>query len=810
MIRRSSLSKSQHWGVGVRWRRSNVCASRPVEDTFPSVLCYAVEGPCNFGAKVPLIHDERNPAQTQPPGPGRVRPEKEKGARFPWLLRLHRRGVPHRAEGSDFRNLPPDTRRPWTAPTECCWSKSRASPIRVFGTGKRPRGPSDEWWRWGSLLSCVAFGYGCENLSKYEEQGLGIQWSNIAQSPEEGTRYSFLVSILMMLLDALLYWTLTCYIENVFPGQYGIPKPWYFLVTRSYWCGTTAAASAVHPDTLKNPGVQNGYLEKSPPDMKAGVSIQNLVKIYKTGKKLAVDGLSVDFYENHITSFLGHNGAGKTTTMSILTGLFPPTSGTALIHGLDIHTDMDAIRKHLGMCPQHNVLFNDLTVEEHVYFYARLKGLSRAEVAAEMDQMIADVGLPHKRKDLSKNLSGGMQRKLSVAIAFVGGSKIVILDEPTAGVDPYARRGIWELLLKYKQGRTIILSTHHMDEADILGDRIAIISHGKMRCCGSSMFLKKVFGRGYYLTLVRGGNQHATAQRGQQPHAAEEKEARSGSSSSDEGIGSQTWINSDPSDVAAVGVLVRRHVPGAVYLESIGQEVTFILPYAGAKDGSFATLFKDLDLEMGTLGLTSYGISDTTLEEIFLKVAEDTGVDVETQEKDEQNNSNGNGAIRRDSDLKGHTTNKVEDPKMAGVPDGKGSAVVGGSELIRRQFLALFLKRFHHARRSRKGLIAQAYLPPLRPSASLSPDKRPSSTGVQFSAHNCSLWAGIMAQWRRLSHSTTKDTHNGSPAGNSNRGDPPPPSNKLTRADGENGASCRRRTPPSPAKIHSFWHSDTV
>eukprot|EP00066_Takifugu_rubripes_P015800 XP_011605066.1 PREDICTED: ATP-binding cassette sub-family A member 1-like [Takifugu rubripes] len=107
-----------------------------------------------------------------------------------------------------------------------------------------------------------------------------------------------------------------------------------------------------------------------------------------------------------------------------------------------------------------------------------------------------------------------MQRKLSVAIAFVGGSKIVILDEPTAGVDPYARRGIWELLLKYKQGRTIILSTHHMDEADILGDRIAIISHGKLRCCGSSLFLKKYFGRGYYLTLVRDGAAKMAAQRG--------------------------------------------------------------------------------------------------------------------------------------------------------------------------------------------------------------------------------------------------------------------------------------------------------
>uniref|UniRef100_A0A3Q2G6Z0 ABC transporter domain-containing protein n=1 Tax=Cyprinodon variegatus TaxID=28743 RepID=A0A3Q2G6Z0_CYPVA len=266
------------------------------------------------------------------------------------------------------------------------------------------------------------------------------------------------------------------------------------------------AATENHPDLPKDS-------ERPAPNVKVGVSIRNLVKIYKTGKKLAVDGLSVDFYENQITSFLGHNGAGKTTTMSILTGLFPPTSGTALIHDYDIRTDIDNIRKYLGMCPQHNVLFNELTVEEHIYFYARLKGLSSKEVEYEMDQMIEDVGLPHKRKELAKNLSGGMQRKLSVAIAFVGGSKIVILDEPTAGVDPYARRGIWDLLLKYKQGRTIILSTHHMDEADILGDRIAIIAQGKMRCCGSSLFLKKCFGSGYYLTLVKDETGKRTSQR---------------------------------------------------------------------------------------------------------------------------------------------------------------------------------------------------------------------------------------------------------------------------------------------------------
>uniref|UniRef100_A0A8C7ZZY2 ABC transporter domain-containing protein n=1 Tax=Oryzias sinensis TaxID=183150 RepID=A0A8C7ZZY2_9TELE len=528
-----------------------------------------------------------------------------------------------------------------------------------------------------SLLSCVAFGYGCENLSKFEEQGVGIQWHNIAMSPEEGQRYTFIVSILMMLLDAVIYWVLTWYIENVFPGQYGIPRPWYFLFTYSYWFGKTSVPEDI-PDNFK---LLKQFLEKPDPSMKAGVSIRNLVKIYKTGKKVAVDGLSVDFYENQITSFLGHNGAGKTTTMSILTGLFPPTSGTALINGHDIRTDMDSIRKYLGMCPQHNVLFDELTVEEHIYFYGRLKGLNPSELQTEMDQMIKDVGLLHKRKDLVKNLSGGMQRKLSVAIAFVGGSKIVILDEPTAGVDPFARRGIWDLLLKYKKGRTIILSTHHMDEADILGDRIAIISHGKMRCCGSSIFLKKSFGSGYYLTLVRSGTEVMTAQRsGIISGIAEEKPTVS--------LGvvcvlEKTFHSGFVwADLNHVTQFVRRHVPEAVFLESIGKEITFILPYARARDGTFATLFQELDQVMDKLGLTSYGVSDTTLEEIFLKVAEDTGVDKE-----------------------------LSHFKKSASVNGRGSVVITGWKLIRQQFLALFIKRFHHARRSRKGLIAQVVLP---------------------------------------------------------------------------------------------------
>ena len=213
---------------------------------------------------------------------------------------------------------------------------------------------------------------------------------------------------------------------------------------------------------------------------------------------------------------------------SILTGLFPPSAGMAKINDLDIRKDMDTIRKSLGVCPQHNVLFDELTVDEHLWFYARLKGTCSMlmsvlptmvnfenfkfscifsgrlpeDIKEEADQMIDDLVLKHKRDEISKNLSGGMQRKLSIATAFVGGSKTVILDEPTAGVDPYSRRGIWNLLIKHKEKRTIIMSTHFMDEADLLGDRIAIINNGKLVCVGSSLFLRARYGNGYYLTLV--------------------------------------------------------------------------------------------------------------------------------------------------------------------------------------------------------------------------------------------------------------------------------------------------------------------
>lgn len=213
--------------------------------------------------------------------------------------------------------------------------------------------------------------------------------------------------------------------------------------------------------------------EADPDNRHAGVRVMNLRKVY-ANQNVAVHGLTMNMFEDQITVLLGHNGAGKTTTMSVLTGMLRPSTGTAIINGYDIRKSMDKARESLGLCPQHNILFDDMTVGEHLEFYCRLKGLDGAEVTKEVNRYVKLLDFESKINALSSTLSGGMKRKLSVGIALCGGSKVVLCDEPSSGMDPAARRSLWDLLQMEKKGRTILLSTHFMDEADILGDRIAM------------------------------------------------------------------------------------------------------------------------------------------------------------------------------------------------------------------------------------------------------------------------------------------------------------------------------------------------
>ncbi|XP_009076194.1 PREDICTED: retinal-specific ATP-binding cassette transporter, partial [Acanthisitta chloris] len=560
-----------------------------------------------------------------------------------------------------------------------------------------------------SLLSQVAFGFGTEYLSRYEEQGLGLQWDNIRTSPLEGDEYSFLFSINMMLFDAFLYGILSWYLDNVFPGDYGLPQPWYFPVLASYWLGSR------NPETETKAATDvNTFFEPEPTGLIPGVSIQNLVKIFPNSPKPAVDGMNITFYEGQITAFLGHNGAGKTTTMSILTGLFPPTSGTVLIGGLDIQTHMDSIRHRLGMCPQHNILFNQLTVAEHILFYSQLKGRTRDEAEQELETMLEDMGLTHKRNEEAQNLSGGMQRKLSVAIAFVGEAKVVVLDEPTSGVDPYSRRSIWDLLLKYRSGRTIILSTHHMDEADILGDRVAIISQGKLFCSGSPVFLKSCFGSGFYLTLVRKmrntriGRATSLCSCGSQCSCS-----CSGCVHRDEEGAPEQELDGDLNELAEV---IHHHIPEAKLIESIGQELIYLLPNKNFKQRSYASLFRELEETLDDLGLSSFGISDTPLEEVFLKVTAEADPGMQ-ETGDTQENGSTLGKTPTENKpgeqnlLKANGTSRMPVSRAGDLNEGKGSRQYKGFQLVHQQIKALLIKRFHHASRSHKDFLAQVVLP---------------------------------------------------------------------------------------------------
>lgn len=464
------------------------------------------------------------------------------------------------------------------------------------------------------LHPATAFTYGTLAFTEYEDANVGVNFYTWNKTQDKSD-WTFQDCLNMMLIDALWMAILTWYFNKVWPSEFGTQKPWYFICLPAYWkscfdslflgkstgvvyrrvgSSTTLDAEGIEMVNAKCP------VEAVPEQLalqvenKSCVEIKDLYKEFKTntGIKVAVDGLNLTLYNGQINVLLGHNGAGKTTAIAMLTGLIPSDGGTAFIEGLDINNDMDEIRKNLGVCPQHDILFADLTVEEHLIMFASFKGMSRAELKQEVEQMIQIVGLTEKRNVRSKLLSGGQKRKLSIGIAFIGGSRIVFLDEPTSGMDPYSRRFTWNLIRQNRDKRVIVLTTHFMDEADLLGDRIAIMGDGKLRCCGSSLFLKKQFGVGYNMTI-------------------EKKDVHT--------FNSQSMIE-----------LVQSRVKDATVLTDVGTELTFQLPFTSSQ--GFQPLFEHFDANESRLGIQSYGMSVTTLEEVFIKIAHGTNT-IADQEK---------------------------------------------------------------------------------------------------------------------------------------------------------------------------------
>lgn len=393
-------------------------------------------------------------------------------------------------------------------------------------------------------------------------------------------------------------------------------------------------------------------------------------------KQEVVKGLDLEVHRSEILGFLGHNGAGKTTSLSMIMGMVKPTSGSVVVNGhiLPGSTSIEGqtsdlralseVQKQMGVCPQHDVLFGTLTAWETIKLYAAIKGvrvISRRDEAhggsrhstpqqlleEYLEHLLEDVHLKEKKHERVMTFSGGMKRKLSVALAFLGDPKVVLLDEPTTGMDIFSKKQIWQLMQDSKAGRAILLTTHSMEEADALSDRIAILSKGELQTLGTSMFLKNRFGVGYRLNLEKRRAMLADKLQHQQPP----KQQRDIQSSSllDAHDGFATTPSSTSSTTALDSVvlfneerttaIVKRHFPDATIDVNNVTEITYVLPTTGSaaerngrtaqqyiadKKAALPGLFTQLDEEIAAnrLGVRSVGLSLTTLEEVFISLQE--------------------------------------------------------------------------------------------------------------------------------------------------------------------------------------------
>lgn len=346
-------------------------------------------------------------------------------------------------------------------------------------------------------LTPSSFGIVMKTVIVYESISVGLRWNNLFVSPG-GTAFSAGTLLLAMAAQTVVHILIAVYLEQVLPGDTGTPRKWYFPIEGIF----RNTKKYTYDDHRKIKGNKMDCEEPPLPNSVPGVVITKLTKMFENNLR-AVNDLTLTLYENEITILLGENGAGKSTIMAILTGMLSPSSGHALFKGhLDLGWDLKAIRQLIGICPQRTALFELLSVQEHFLLYGQLKGLSWKEALREGNRFLLRTGMSDKRSLRPDELPVGMQRILNLGIALSGGVQVVFLDEPTSGVDVASRRQIWTILAEEKKNRTILLATHFMDEADVLGDRLAIVHQGELKCIGSANYLKAKFESSYSMVSI--------------------------------------------------------------------------------------------------------------------------------------------------------------------------------------------------------------------------------------------------------------------------------------------------------------------
>ncbi|XP_061720789.1 phospholipid-transporting ATPase ABCA7-like [Cydia pomonella] len=396
---------------------------------------------------------------------------------------------------------------------------------------------------------------------------------NAAEQTAVAELYLFMV--LQIILLSMIAW----YLSRVRPGKYGQALPWNFPFSKDYWYMQPKVEAAPEETQFDPCEADPRYFEKAPAGLPVGIQVNDVWKSF--GKDPALSGVNLTVYRGEITVLLGHNGAGKTTLINIITGLISASSGRVLVEGKDTVKQAKDVRKLIGLCPQENIFFPHLTVLEHAMFFAMLKGQTYSQAHKSAMDLFSKLQLSNKANALTCALSGGMKRRAQLACAVAGGAQVLVLDEPTSGLDVETRRELWDLLLSLRGERTVLLTTHFMEEADALGDRIAALHHGRVRCHATSMFLKRAIGTGYRLSFTTIG-------------APKE---------------------------AAITSSITAVVPNATIRDRRPNGVSYNLP---AKDTArFPQLFASLEDARSKLQIDTIGVGKSTLDEVFLELCSD-------------------------------------------------------------------------------------------------------------------------------------------------------------------------------------------
>jgi ABC-type multidrug transport system ATPase subunit len=440
----------------------------------------------------------------------------------------------------------------------------------------------------------------------------------------------FAILLVFLYIDALLYFLIGMYFDRVVMGKRGGKLSIWSLLFCFKKCSKSKSA-------------HNTQLHNQDSKFAPKVVIENMKKTYYSkefGNVKALRGLTLEMYEGQITAILGQNGAGKTSTLNILTGQSAMTKGSAKIYGFDVVEDIDEVRSIVGICPQFDILFDLLSVKEHIRLYAYVKGYSKDSIDARVAETIKTVGLEAKTDAIVSTLSGGMRRRVSVAIAIIGDPKVLFLDEATSGVDPLTRRSLWDLFISLKKNRVVVLTTHFMDEADILGDRIAFLRGGVVQAAGSSLLLKQSFGIGYTLNIT--------------PALLFSK--------------------------AKVLQVVQKYVNDSEEAPSSTKRedslISIVLPFYAID--KFPTLFNYLQEQKEKLGIVSFDISVPSLQQVFMRLANIT----EEDNSDEESESAISSAINSFFSVRDDRDGSVKGIEMKG--GRRRSSWLAGSSGVRR------------------------------------------------------------------------------------------------------------------------------